>query len=406
MQTIRKFGFLFVFIYTVLFSNSVQFFFSQFIHKIWSRLVPPFARLISGNAEVAPVRSGSGDTLHDYYLVLLMLLVSLMISLIVILIDRKRPNYRALSKWLLLLLRYYIASQMITYGLAKVFAIQFAAPSLFNLEQALGDKSPMGLLWTFMGHSKAYVIFTGIAELLGGLFLLSRKTTLLGALITFGVMSNVMMMNYCYDVPVKLLSTHLVVFSLFILSYYAKSIVNFLLLNRDVHATEIPDIVPLHLQKYKAYLKWAVLLSYICYSAYSYNSYSTQLKSTEPSVLTGIYEVRQFQLFRDGQLLDHPAPQIVWDKLIVSKRGSAKITLKESSPYYRSTSIDTVNQTVRFMQSNSTASDFKYDLTQGGTLQLNGYFKQDSLSMILQQNDDYNLLNHKFRWVQEYPDNQ
>jgi uncharacterized membrane protein YphA (DoxX/SURF4 family) len=196
---LKKFALLFLFIYTFLYCNSIQFVLSDFILGFWKKVVPSFAKMVSGNSEVAYVLSGSGDTLFDYYLVLLLVCISLIISLIVLLVDYRRPDYKSLVNWFLLILRYYIAAQMISYGLAKLFALQFREPSLFNLAQPLGDKSPMGLLWTFMGHSKTYTIFTGFAELLGGLFLLSRKTTLLGALITFGVMSNVMMMNYCYD---------------------------------------------------------------------------------------------------------------------------------------------------------------------------------------------------------------
>ncbi len=406
MATLKKIVFLFLFIYVIVYSNSMQFILSDFVHVLWEYVVPAFARMISSKAEVASVVSGSGDTLFDYYLVLLLLFISIITSLIITAIDYSRPNYKYLTKWFLLILRYYIASQMITYGFAKLFALQFGEPSLFNLEQSLGDKSPMGLLWTFMGHSKAYVMFTGIAELLGGLCLLSRKTTLLGALITFGVMINVMMMNYCYDVPVKLLSTHLVIFSLFILCYYTKNIFQFLILNRDVKASIIPDIIPLKAQKYKFYIKWTILVLYLSYLGYSYNNYRKQMDSAVPSLLTGVFEVHQFELFREGRLLKRPAEQIVWDKIIVSKRGYARINLKKSTPYNFSTSIDEINKTVKFMQSDSIGSDFKFNLNKDGILYLNGYFKEDSLSIILFKKDEYNLSSQTFRWVQEYPDNR
>jgi hypothetical protein len=54
-------------------------------------------------------------------------------------------------------------------------------------------------------------------ELLGGLLLVWRRTALLGACVSIGVMLNVMLMNFCYDVPVKLFSAHLVVAGLCIL---------------------------------------------------------------------------------------------------------------------------------------------------------------------------------------------
>jgi len=68
----------------------------------------------------------------------------------------------------------------------------------------------MGMLWTFMGSSRAYTAFSGTMEVLGALLLLWRRTALLGALMSTGVMFNVTVLNFCYDVPVKLFSFHLV----------------------------------------------------------------------------------------------------------------------------------------------------------------------------------------------------
>jgi hypothetical protein len=46
-------------------------------------------------------------------------------------------------------------------------------------------------------------VFSGGMECLGGALLLFRRTTTLGALILVAVLVNVVMLNFCYDVPVK-----------------------------------------------------------------------------------------------------------------------------------------------------------------------------------------------------------
>jgi hypothetical protein len=51
-------------------------------------------------------------------------------------------------------------------------------------------------------------------ETVSALFLLFRRTALLGALMGAGVMLNVALLNFCYDTPVKLFSTHLCVLGL------------------------------------------------------------------------------------------------------------------------------------------------------------------------------------------------
>jgi hypothetical protein len=87
---------------------------------------------------------------------------------------------------------------------------QFSPPGSDRLAETYGASSPMGLLWTFMGSSRAYTAFSGYMETLGALLLLWRRTALLGALTSICVLFNVMVLNFCYDVPVKLFSFHLV----------------------------------------------------------------------------------------------------------------------------------------------------------------------------------------------------
>ena len=89
---------------------------------------------------------------------------------------------------------------MISYGVVKIIAA-VPQPELDRLIQPFGDASPMGLLWTFMGASESYNLFTGTGEVLGGLLLTTRRTTLLGGLVCFGVMSHVAMLNFSYDLP-------------------------------------------------------------------------------------------------------------------------------------------------------------------------------------------------------------
>jgi hypothetical protein len=47
--------------------------------------------------------------------------------------------------------------------------------------------------------------------------LLIRKTSLAGALLTTFVMTNLLLYNLFYDVPVKLFAAHLILFTLFII---------------------------------------------------------------------------------------------------------------------------------------------------------------------------------------------
>src|ERR1039458_10512050 len=67
-----------------------------------------------------------------------------------------------------------------------------------------------------------------------------RRT--LAILLTFGVMSNVLMLNFCYDVPRKIYSTHLVLMALFLLLPDVRRLIDFFIRNRR---TEPSPAIPL-----------------------------------------------------------------------------------------------------------------------------------------------------------------
>jgi hypothetical protein len=120
------------------------------------------------------------------------------------------------------LLRYWLGLTMLAYCLYKVIPSQFVAPSAISLDRRLGDMSPMGLLWTFMGFATPYMVFGGALEMLGGLLLLFQRTRVLGAVVAAGVLANVVMLNFCYDVPVKQFSVMLLLVALVLLTPHAR----------------------------------------------------------------------------------------------------------------------------------------------------------------------------------------
>ena len=157
-------------------------------------------------------------------------------------LDRRRAHYARLQQWLLVYLRFAVGTIMIGYGLAKVFHTQFPAPTPAKLEQPYGDASPMGLLWTFMGFSGPYNVFTGLAETVPALMLFFRRTATLGALLLVAVMTNVVVLNFCYDVPVKIFSTQLLLASLYIAGPRLVALFDVLIAGRAVAAHAPPPL--------------------------------------------------------------------------------------------------------------------------------------------------------------------
>ncbi len=183
--------------------------------------------------------TGSGDTTLDYIMMLCIVVTALVAAVIWSVLDRKRTEYRTLHAWLRLLVRYTLAFTMFSYGFAKVFPLQFRTPGLARLMEPYGEFSPMGSLWWFMGASTAYIIFAGSAEVLGGVLVLFRRTAMLGAMVVFGVMCNVVALNFCYDVPVKLYSGNLLLMAVFLLAPDLRRLLRFFVWNQ---ATEPADL--------------------------------------------------------------------------------------------------------------------------------------------------------------------
>ncbi len=152
--------------------------------------------------------TGSGDGVASWIEALLVMLISAVVAMMWLAATRqdKRSGLQArLPVVARSCVRYGVGTALILYGVNKVFAVQMAMyPSL--LDDTIGSKSPMGMLWTFMGVSSGYQRLTGAAELLAGVLLFAKRTTLMGAVLGAIFMGQVFALNLFFDVPVKLFS--------------------------------------------------------------------------------------------------------------------------------------------------------------------------------------------------------
>lgn len=160
--------------------------------------------------------SGSGDKAIDWIAFAVMLAVAALGTVVWTALDRKRAHYQTLSAWLRFTIRLTLGMGMLSYGFAKVFPMQMQTPLLPVLNEPLGNTSPMTMLWTLLGLNPVYEMVCGGAEVLAGALILFRRTALLGALLTAFVVTNVVLYNMFFDVPVKLYAGHLLLLSLFV----------------------------------------------------------------------------------------------------------------------------------------------------------------------------------------------
>ncbi|GAB3129820.1 hypothetical protein GCM10027289_13140 [Tsukamurella serpentis] len=99
--------------------------------------------------------------------------------------------------------RVALSVAMVAFGMVKVIPTQFIAYTLPGaLLEPVADLSDRSLLWTFMAASSPYTVATGVVEVIGGILLVWRRTVLAGAGVSTVAMTQVLLLNLTYDVPV------------------------------------------------------------------------------------------------------------------------------------------------------------------------------------------------------------
>ena len=195
----------------------------------------------------------------------------------------------------LVFLRIILVVYLLIYGLIKLFHMQMFPPTYSQLVQPLGEMSPMGLAWTFMGFSKGYSMFAGGMEVLAALLLIPRRTQTFGALVTIGVMTQVFIMNLCFDIPVKLFSFHLVLMAIVVFLSDFKRFTAVLLLNKT------PDKIVVYPKRNKEASKVIPIIKLLFLALFIWSFSATTLsrkKKFEQKLnpyLAGVWQVTSFK---------------------------------------------------------------------------------------------------------------
>lgn len=373
---------------------------------------------------------GSGDTTWNYVQVFGFAVVSATVAILWTfgaglcraIFRRERPAYPVLHEWLRVYVRFYVAYMMAVYGLVKIIKLQFSEPPTDALLHTYGESSPMHLLWTFMGASEGYNVFAGAGELLGGLLLCTRRTTLLGALVSFGVMAHVAALNFCYDVPVKLLSSHLILMSVFLMAPDLPWLAKVFLLGRR----ESPrPIVPLTRWRW---LNWAfmllrtiVVLTYLVLTVHGNYKTSKQMGDKAPKPpLYGLWEVDEFALNEKA----HPpltTDSARWQYVMFTKKGFrgslVAITSMTGTRMFYLVEVDENAKTISLSRMGTATAPnvLHYRELEDGVMSVEGELEsfadgkadKKNIKVKLRHTPDEKLLlkNRGFHWINETPYN-
>lgn len=382
--------------------------------RMWRALVPWVAVHVfhlSGPVTVYPPVNGSGDSTLDYVQHFCFLAIAAAAAAAWSILDRRRSDYRTLDSWMRVLVRYALAFTLFGYGFAKVIPTQFGPPSLGRLIEPLGEFSPMGVLWTFVGYSKAYTIFSGAAEVLGGALLLFRRTATLGAMVAAAVLANVVALNFCYDVPVKLYSANLLLMALFLIAADLRRILNCLVLNRPAPPADLSGARFTGRRTRLAVLVFQVLfVGSFLYQDISggWRFYSRFALHPARSPIYGLYDVESFR--RNGR----EVPPLLtdasrWKRVILTAPQSFAVRMMDDSPRGFASEYDAANSRLTLITPpGKQKSVFQYSRPDPDHVVLEGALQGDQLVIGLRKVDPqkFLLVNRGFHWINERPFNR
>lgn len=128
---------------------------------------------------------------------------------------------------------YYIAFVLLKYGCDKIFKAQFYLPEPNILYTPFGHLGRDTLYWSTMGTSRFFSVSMGIIEGVTALLILYKRTRVLGLLFAIGVLIQILLINFGFDVSVKTFSSLLLLSALFAMAPFLKTIYNFLVLRQQ-----------------------------------------------------------------------------------------------------------------------------------------------------------------------------
>lgn len=385
--------------------------------RLWQAFVPWVgAHILHLRWPITYFMTGSGDTTSDYVQLLCIVVLAAIATLVWTLLDRKHKQYRALYEGLRIYVRYALAFTLFGYGFAKWLHGQFVPPGLSRLAEPYGDFSPMGVLWYSVGVSFPYMWFTGLVEISGGALLLFRRTMTLGALVSAAAMLEVALLNYSYDVPVKLYSTNLFLMAVFLLVPDVRRLINVFLLNRTAAPANIA--FPWR-QKWMRPTRIVIKIFVIAMALYgstfgmirAMNKYRGAIKH---SPLYGIYNVEA-----SAQSTAHSGDDALrWRTVVFEYSTGAWVFTMNDSHWYFPTRFDEAKKQIVVLSGHDLALDprpgaskkkpiivgtLTYDRPDPDHLHLQGMLMNEPVDLRLRKVDasKYLLLNRGYHWITE-----
>jgi len=323
-------------------------------------------------------------------------------------IDRRREHYATLHNWFRLFVRFALAASMFEYGMTKVIPTQFPAPSLTTLVTPTGQLTLSALLWTAIGSSPPYEIFTGCIELLGGILLLTPRTTLLGALICLAATTQVFVLNMTYDIGVKLVSLHLMFLALFLLAPDLNRLADVFIWNRPASASVEPPLMRTRRGNRIAMFAQIAFGLYVLgmFAHINLRFWEVGGGGRPKSPLYGVWDVERLSVDGEVRPPDLNEYDRRWRRVIFDAPDTIVFQRTDDSFARYGVSVDQDRRGLALTRGGSRTwkASFLYERPSSDRLILEGDMDGHRIQLQLRQQDvdTFRLLNSTFRWVRPH----
>ncbi|MGE0216486.1 DoxX family protein [Mycolicibacterium sp.] len=350
--------------------------------------------------------SNSGDQAAVWVMVLCFAVIALTATAIWTVLDHRRPDYRRLNAWFLTFLRLCLGGQMLFYGLAKLIPTQMPLPPLAALLRPVGDLSPASVLWLQVGSSPTYQIALGAAETVAGLLLFLPRTATLGAVLSLASMGQVFLLNMTYDVPVKILSSHLLLISLILVAPQLRRLADVFVLHKPAEPLTQPELFASSRRNRIAALVQVVLGVWVlagCVATTWLAWYEYGGGRPRPE-LYGIWSVSDFTV--DGTTLPPlTSDPTRWQRVVFDEVGVLTYQRMDGELIDAPAAIDGDTLTVAAPDGTAPEATLRFDRDSPDTMRFDGELDGRPVTMTLQRVDpaSFTLNSRGFHWVQEYP---
>jgi hypothetical protein len=209
-----------------------------------------------------------------------------------------------------LVLPFYLSVIMLKYGFDKIFKAQFYLPEPNTLFTPLGMLDKDIAYWSTMGVSRTYNMFMGLAEVIPAILLFFGRTRIFGLFILLGVLTNVVFVNFGFDISVKLYSSFLWLICFLLLVPSFQSFLRFFIFNKTASLPSMSGKTFIESRTKRIVLKGSIIFLFFA-------------ESLSPYVLSGQYN--------DDEIPRHPlhgAYKVVDVELKIGEEDKFEMDLK------------------------------------------------------------------------------